>query len=123
MKSFKTSYKGVIMKKFNEVKKNVNKFCQDHILGITATVAAGIWIGCIALTIRDIKNANNNVTDCTDSLMYELDPANVMILVPDADHIDDAIKFIKENNVLNPLERDEFQRIIDTFTELKNGKN
>ena len=96
---------------------------EDHILGITATVAAGIWIGCIALTIRDIKNANNNVTDCTDSLMYELDPANIMILVPDADHIDDAIKFIKENNVLNPLERDEFQRIIDTFTELKNSKN
>lgn len=111
------------MKKFNEVKKNVNKFCQDHILEITATVAAGIWIGCIALTIRDIKNNNNNITDCTDSLMYELDPANIMIQVPDADHIDDAIKFIKENNVLNPLERYEFQRIVDTFTELKNSKN
>lgn len=111
------------MKKFDEVKRNISKFCQDHILGITATVAAGIWIGCIALTIRDIKNANNNVTDCADSLTYVLDPAKVAITVPDADHIDEAIKFIKENEVLNPLERDEFQRIIDTFTELKNSKN
>lgn len=111
------------MKKFNEMKTDVNKFCQDHILGITATVAAGIWIGCIALTIRDIKNANNNITDCTDSLIYELDPANIMITVPDADHIDDTIKWIKENDVLNPLDYEEFQRIIDTFTELKNSKN
>lgn len=30
------------MKKFDEVKRNVSKFCQDHILGITATAAAGI---------------------------------------------------------------------------------
>lgn len=111
------------MKKFDEVKKNVNEFCQDHILGITATVTAGIWIGYFALTIRDIKNANNNITDCTDSLTYELDPAKVLITVPDANHIDDAIKFIKENDVLNPLNYDEFQRIIDTFTELKNIKN
>ena len=36
---------------------------------------------------------------------------------------DDAIKFIKENEVLNPLEYEEFQRIVDTFTELKNNKN
>lgn len=33
------------MKKFNELKKNVNKFCQDHILGVTATAAA---IGAVA---------------------------------------------------------------------------
>ncbi len=113
------------MKKFNEMKKDVNKFCQDHILDITATVAVSIWIGLIVATIRDAKNSNNNITDCTDSWIYELDPANVMICVPDADHIDDAIKYIKENNVLNPFDSDheEFQRIIDTFMELKNSKN
>ena len=46
-----------------------------------------------------------------------------MISVPDAYHIDEAIKYIKENSVLNLLEFEEFQRIFDTFNELKNNKN
>lgn len=108
------------MKKFDEVKRNISKFCQDHILGITATAAAGIWIAYFVFAIREIRNLDNNVTD---SLTYVLDPAKVAITVPDADHIDEAIKWIKENDVLNPLDYEEFQRIVDTFTELKNSKN
>ena len=111
------------MKKFDEVKRNVSKFCQDHILGITATAAAGIWIAYFAFAIREIRNLDNNITDCADSLTYVLDPAKIAITVPDADHIDEAIKWIKENVVLNPLDYEEFQRIVDTFTELKNNKN
>ena len=111
------------MKKFNEVKRNVSEFCQDHILGITATAAAGIWIAYLAFAIREIRNLDNNITDTTDSLTYVLDPAKIAITVPDADHIDEAIKWIKENDVLNPLDYEEFQRIVDTFTELKNNKN
>lgn len=111
------------MKKFDEVKRNINKFCQDHILGITATAATGIWIAYFVYTIREIRNLDNNNTNCTDSLTYVLPPAKISITVPNADHIDEAIKWIKENKVLNPLEREEFQRIVDTFTELKNNKN
>lgn len=111
------------MKKFDEVKRNVSKFCQDHILGITEAAAAGIWIAYLAFAIREIRNLNNNITDCADSLTYVLDPAKIAIKVPDADHIDEAIKWIKENVVLNPLDYEEFQRIVDTFTELKNNKN
>ena len=37
MKDIQTSRKGVIMKKFNEIKKDINKFYQDHIVGITTT--------------------------------------------------------------------------------------
>ena len=74
---------------------------------------------------RFVKSGNldNNITDCADSLTYVLDPAKIAITVPDADHIDEAIKWIKENDVLNPLDYEEFQRIVDTFTELKNNKN
>ena len=111
------------MKKFNELKKNLNKFCHDHIVEITATATAGIWITYFVFAIREIRNLDNNVTDCADSLTYVLDPAKVAITVPDADHIDEAIKWIKENDVLNPLDYEEFQRIVDTFTELKNDKN
>lgn len=111
------------MKKFDEVKRNVSKFCQDHTLGITATAAAGIWIAYFAFAIREIRNLDNNITDCGVSLTYVLDPAKIAITVPDADHIDEAIKWIKENDVLNPLDYEEFQRIVDTFTELKNNKN
>lgn len=111
------------MKKFNEVKRNVSEFCQDHILGITATAAAGIWIAYFAFTIREIRNFDNDITNYTDSLTYVLGPAKIAITVPDADHIDEAIKWIKENDVLNPLDHEEFQRIVDTFTELKNNKN
>lgn len=111
------------MKKFNEVKRNISEFCQDHILGITTTAVAGIWIAYFAWAIHECRNLDNNITDCTDSLTYVLNPAKIAITVPDADHIDDAIKFIKENEVLNPLEYEEFQRIVDTFTELKNNKN
>lgn len=111
------------MKKFDEVKRNVSKFCQDHIIGITATVTTGIWIAYFVFAIREIRNLDNNITDCSDSLTYVLDPAKVAITVPDADHIDEAIKWIKENDVLNPLDYEEFQRIVDTFTELKNNKN
>jgi hypothetical protein len=111
------------MKKFDEVKRKVSEFCQDHILGITATAAAGIWIAYFAFAIREIRNLDNNITDCADSLTYVLDPAKIAITVPDADHIDEAIKWIKENDVLNPLDYEEFQRIVDTFTELKNNKN
>ena len=92
------------MKKFDEVKRNVSEFCQNHILGITATVTTGIWIGYFVFAIREIRNLDNNVTDCADSLTYVLDPAKVAITVPDADHIDEAIKWIKENDVLNPLD-------------------
>lgn len=111
------------MKKFDEVKRNIGKFCQDHIIGITTTVTTGIWIGYFVFAIREIRKLDNNITDCTDSLTYVLDPAKISITVPDADHIDEAIKFIKENSVLNPLEFEEFQRIFDTFNELKNSKN
>ena len=111
------------MKKFDEVKRNVSEFCQNHILGITATVTTGIWIGYFVFAIREIRKLDNNITDCTDSLTYVLDPAKISITVPDAYHIDEAIKWIKENKVLNPLEFEEFQRIVDTFTELKNNKN
>ena len=104
------------MKKFDEVKRNVSKFCQDHILGITATAAAGIWIAYFVFAIREIRNLDNNVTDYTDSLTYVLDPAKVAITVPDADHIDEAIKWIKENNVLNPLDYEEFQRIVASYS-------
>ena len=106
------------MKKFDEVKRNVSEFCQNHILGITATVTTGIWIGYFVFAIREIRKLDNNITD---SLTYVLDPAKIAITVPDADHIDEAIKFIKENEVLNPLDYEEFQRIVDTFTELKNN--
>lgn len=109
------------MKKFDEVKRNISEFCQDHILGITVTTTAGIWIAYFAWAIHEIRNIDNNITDYSDSLTYVLDPAKIAITVPDADHIDDAIKFIKENKVLNPLDYEEFQRIIDTFTELKNN--
>lgn len=111
------------MKKFDEVKRNVSKFCEDHIFGITATAMVGAWIAYFVFVIREIRNLDNNITDCTDSLTYVLDPAKIAITVPDADHIDEAIKWIKENEVLNPLDYEEFQRIVDTFTELKNNKN
>lgn len=55
------------MKKFDEVKRNIGKFCQDHIIGITTTVASGIWIAYFVFAIREIRNLDNNITDCTDS--------------------------------------------------------
>ena len=89
------------MKKLNELKKNVNKFCQDHILGITATAAAGIWIAYFAWTIHDIKNSYKDTdTDIssTGSSTYEIDPDKIRITVPDDVSIDDVIEWIKEND-------------------------
>lgn len=51
------------MKKFDEVKRNINKFCQDHILEITAFAATGIWIAYFVFTIREIRNLDHR-TGC-----------------------------------------------------------
>lgn len=87
------------MKKFNELKKNVNKFCHDHIAEITITAAAGIWITYFAWTIYDIKNSHNDTdVSITGSSTYELDPDKIRITIPDDASIDDVIKWIKEND-------------------------
>lgn len=87
------------MKKFNELKKNVNKFCHDHIAEIAITAAAGIWIAYFAWTIYDIKNSHNDTdVSVTGSSTYELDPDKIRITIPDDVSIDDVIKWIKEND-------------------------
>ena len=112
------------MKKFKEIKKNVTEFLSDNIAEITLSTVAVGYIGLVCWSIyKTTKIENEGIDSFSDSLTYTLSNAKIQFTVPDAENIEESLKYIRENNVLNPLDCDEFKRVIDAFIEKQNDLN